>query len=208
VKKKTKRHLNFIERNKTMMKGHNKTVKETVKLIPQNSVGAELGVWKGDSSIKFLAKASFLHLVDSWSPIAYKDSDEHGDYEGYLQRYKAIVGSDNPDNFKEFYDEIYSDVQARFTSKPVKIHRMTTREWFKVFHEKIDWIYVDANHAYDDALNDLHESFKRIKSGGLLFADDYSNNKPGVKKAIEEFSKITKLSFSNFYKDQIYFNVP
>lgn len=191
-----------------MMKGINKTVKETIKLIPENSIGAELGVWKGDSSIKFLSKARFLHLVDRWSPIAYKDSDEHGDYQGYLQRYKSIVDSDNPSDFKKYYDAIYSDVQARFANKPVKIYRMTTREWFKVFNEELDWIYVDANHGYADALYDLQESFQKIKSGGLLFADDYSNNKPGVKKAIEAFSKISKLSFTNFHKDQIYFNVP
>ena len=191
-----------------MMRGINKTVKETVKLIPENSVGAELGVWKGETSSKFLPKCKFLHLVDSWNVVAYEDSDEHGDYVGYLQRYSKIVGSDNPDDFQKFYDNIYSEVSEKFSNSPVKIYRMTTKEWFKVFNEKLDWIYVDANHGYHDALFDLQESYKKIKSGGILFADDYSDNKPGVKKAVEDFSKQLDLPFVNFYKDQIYFEIP
>ena len=33
----------------------------------ENSVGAELGVWQGESSEKFLKRAKHVHLVDSWS---------------------------------------------------------------------------------------------------------------------------------------------
>ena len=191
-----------------MMKGKNNTVIETVSVIPENSVGAELGVWKGNSSQKFLTRAKFLHLVDSWSITAYENSDEHGDYEGYLKRYSKIVGSSNPDDFQKFYDKIHNEVSEKFANSPVKIYRMTTKEWFKVFNEKLDWIYVDANHGYQDALFDLQESYKKIKSGGILFADDYSTAKPGVKKAVEEFSETMNLPFTNFYRDQVYFNVP
>lgn len=191
-----------------MMKGRNNTVKETISLIPFESIGAELGVWKGDSSLKFLTRAKFLHMVDSWSIVAYEDSDEHGDYEGYLNRYKKIVGSRDPSEFQKFYDKIFNEVQEKFKEKPVKIHRKTTKEWFKEFNESLDWIYVDANHSYEDALYDLNESFKRIKSGGLLFADDYSDAKLGVKKAVQTFSHKKQIPFVNFYKDQIYFKVP
>lgn len=191
-----------------MMKGKNKTVVKTIDLIPKNTIGAELGVWKGNSSLQFLTKAKFLHMVDSWSVIAYEESDEHGNYEGYLDRYKKIVGSNNPKDFQKFYDNIFEEVTEKFKDKPVTIHRKTTQEWFKNFHEKIDWIYVDANHSYKDALNDLRESFKRIKSGGILFADDFSSQKPGVKKAVEDFSQEVKIPFVNFYKDQIYLQVP
>ena len=35
-------------------------------LIPLGSVGVEIGVWDGDSSVEFLARCSHLHLVDPW----------------------------------------------------------------------------------------------------------------------------------------------
>ena len=35
-------------------------------LIPQGSVGVEIGVWNGASSLEFAEKTSYLHLVDPW----------------------------------------------------------------------------------------------------------------------------------------------
>ena len=35
-------------------------------LIPHGSIGVEIGVWKGESSLDFLTRASFMHLVDPW----------------------------------------------------------------------------------------------------------------------------------------------
>ena len=58
-----------------MMFGKNPGTDETWKRIPEYSVGAELGVWQGESSEKFLKRASHVHLVDSWSPVVYEESD-------------------------------------------------------------------------------------------------------------------------------------
>ena len=52
-----------------MMFGKNPGTDQTWKRIPEYSVGAELGVWQGESSEKFLKRASHVHLVDSWSPV-------------------------------------------------------------------------------------------------------------------------------------------
>ena len=73
-----------------MMLGTNTGSNETWKRIPEGSTGVELGVWKGESSSKFLQRAGHLHLVDPWSAVAYEDSDEFGNYQGYLNRYSKI----------------------------------------------------------------------------------------------------------------------
>lgn len=57
------------------MRGVNTQVLETVKRIPSNTVGVELGVWMGDSSEKFLSKAKKLFLVDSWDITPYKENE-------------------------------------------------------------------------------------------------------------------------------------
>ena len=36
------------------------------RMIPQGSVGVEIGVWNGESSAQFLKRTSHLHLVDPW----------------------------------------------------------------------------------------------------------------------------------------------
>ena len=183
------------------MFGVNTGSNETWKRIPQDSVGVELGVWKGESSAKFLKRAKHLHLVDPWSAVAYEDSDEFGDYQGYLNRYSKLVGSNNPADFQKYYDSIYENVKRRFANHSVTIHRMTTNRFFETFTERVDWVYVDALHSFDGCLSDLRNSIKIIKSGGFIFGDDYGN-KPGVVKAVDTFIQETGLTLNNFYSNQ------
>lgn len=185
-----------------MMWGNNPGTGGTATLIPQNSVGAELGVWMGDSSEKFLRNAAHVHLVDSWSPAPYAETDEWGSYENYLERYSALAGGKTTEDFQRFYDKVYQSVVDRFAGRPVTIHRMTTDEWFATFTEKLDWIYIDASHAYDACLRDLHNAKTVLKPNGIIFGDDYSNKKPGVKKAVDTFISETGLEMNNFYMDQ------
>lgn len=182
-----------------MMYGQNIGTDETWKRIPRDSVGVEIGVWKGESSVKFLKRAQTLHLVDPWSPTAYEDSDEFGNYALYLRRYSRLVGSSHPKDFQRFYDNVYRSTINRINhelkmyfvkqkvTKEVKIYRQTSEEFFRTFDEKVDWVYVDGSHAYDVVLDDLYNSLKIVKHGGSIFGDDYSDKKPDVKKAVDEF---------------------
>ena len=43
-----------------MMFGTNKTSFATAERIPKNTIGVELGVWKGDTSMLFLQNAKLL----------------------------------------------------------------------------------------------------------------------------------------------------
>lgn len=185
-----------------MMIGANKGTDATCKRVPKNSIGVELGVWKGASSEKFLRRAKFMHLVDPWSIVPYEKSDEFGNYSGYLKYYSELVGSDDPSQFQYFYDKIYESVKKKFNGKPVKIHRCTTEVFFDYFIEKVDWVYIDALHSFDGCLFDLRNCLKIIKAGGLIFGDDYSKKKPGVKKAVDFFIQETGLTLNNFHSNQ------
>ena len=179
------------------MLGRNVGSDETWKRIPSDSVGIELGVWKGDSSAKFLLKSKLLHLVDPWSVLPYESSDEFGDYNGYLSRYKNMVGSTDPKDFQKFYDNIYTEVVNRFKNDSVVIHRCTTDEFFTTFNDTVDWVYVDALHNFEGCLNDLRNSLAVVKDGGFIFGDDYGN-KPGVVAAVDQFIKETNLTLVIF----------
>jgi hypothetical protein len=192
-----------------MMYGKNLGSFKTCERIPEGSVGVEIGVWRGDSSEKFLSRVEHLHLVDSWSPIPYQDSTEHGDYENYLKRYEELVGSRNPDDYQKFYDKIYNSVCERFKDKPVTIHRMNSREFFPQFTEKVDWVYVDGDHSYAGVTHDLTNALTIIKEGGKILGDDYAavppkegGFKPDVKRAVDDFVKNNNLKFTNFYGTQ------
>ena len=185
-----------------MMFGKNPGTDKTWIRIPKDSIGAELGVWRGDSSVKFLNNAKHIHLVDSWSTIPYENSDEFGNYQAYLDRYSILVKSNNPEDFQKYYDKIYNSVVERFKNSPVTIYRMSTKEWFESFKEKLDWIYVDASHSFEGCYYDLINAVKFIKPGGTFFGDDYGDKKPNVKKAVDKFIADTGYEFNNFHLDQ------
>ena len=189
------------------MYGKNKDSHKTLLRIPQHSVGVEIGVWQGDSSARFLTRASHLHLVDSWSPIPYSQSDEHGTYENYLKRYSELVGSADPQDFIKYYDRVYASVIKRFLDQPVTIHRKSSRDFFQTFDQKVDWVYVDGDHSFQGCLDDLRGARHIVKPGGQILGDDYTN-KPGVRQAVDTFVHETGLSLNNFYGSQYEICIP
>ena len=50
-----------------MMVGRNIGSTETAKRIPKDSVGVEIGVWRGDTTEKFIKNAKEIVAVDPWS---------------------------------------------------------------------------------------------------------------------------------------------
>lgn len=181
-----------------MMFGKNAGSAETAKRIPKGSTGIEVGVWRGDTTKKFLQRARFLHLVDPWSVVAYEDSDEFGDYGGYLDRYSKLVGSRNPKDFQGYYDLVHYEVSERFKSYPVKIHRMTSAEFFASHAKPVDWVYLDGSHAYQNVYDDLASA---TLIANQVFGDDYGT-KPGVTAAVDDFVLDNGLRLEVFAGDQ------
>ena len=186
-----------------MMVGQNPGTSQTWKRIPKFSAGAELGVWKGESSGKLAHNASYVYLVDSWSVEPYTKDHLEKSFDNYIEKYSKIVGSRNPDDFQKYYDRIYQSVVDKYAeNSKIIIKRMTTDTFFDSLNEKLDWVYVDADHSYEGCLNDLNRSLEILKPGGIIFGDDYGPAKPGVQKAVNEFIDTTGLTLTNFYEDQ------
>lgn len=192
----------------------NKNSKDIMHLIVSGSIGAEIGVWKGNTSKEFLKrKVKELHLIDPWSTEPYKTVNVAGmkaadgyEFDDYLKRYKKVVGSDKEKDFEEYYDKIYRSVVDKFKeNKEVVIHRTTSSEWFKTIEPNyFDWIYVDGSHDYEEVLEDLNSCLVAIKEGGFIIGDDYDwgriGHKPGVKKAVDEFVKENSLELNKHGK--------
>lgn len=177
----------------------NKDSIHILKHIPRNSVGAEIGVWMGNSSKHFLSRElKKLYLVDSWSVVPYKQqvNNEAGSYDEWLLKYSKFVGSTNPKEFEKYYDNVYEQVCAKFEQNAnVVILRKTSEQFFEEFTgELLDWIYIDGDHSYEGCLCDLRKACNVIKPGGIIFGDDYKwpgekYGKPGVMLAVDQFCK-------------------
>lgn len=137
--------------------------------FPHNSVGAEIGVWKGEwaSFINDAINPKKYYLLDPWKflpPVTRGDLDKW--YRG------AIAKS------QEDMDDIYKDVCSMFKdSENIEIIR--TRSEYAEQHistDELDWIYIDGDHSYEAVTKDLEISFRLVKSGGLITGDDADPN--------------------------------
>ncbi|MGH2994959.1 MAG: class I SAM-dependent methyltransferase [Gaiellaceae bacterium] len=155
-----------------------------LRMLPQGSVGAEIGVWKGDFSARILrvVRPARLHLVDPWAFMGGEPYRE--------ARYGGKVALD-----QTAMDELYEDVLRRFTrpiaSGVVEVHRCLSAEAASRFPDGyFDWVYVDGNHLYQFVRRDLELFAPKVRSGGLIAGDDYGVAgwwEDGVTRAVDEF---------------------
>jgi len=159
-----------------------------LKMLPTGSVGAEIGVHKGEFSEQILrsVKPRELHLIDPWK---YESSEEYSD---------AWYGGKAQDGQAEM-DERYEQVLARFRrhlrSGRVFVHRGSSSGVCDNFSDgSFDWVYIDGNHLYEFVKNDLELYYHKVRSGGYIAGDDYDYKtggwwESGVKLAVDEFVK-------------------
>lgn len=138
----------------------------------KNLEGAEVGVYRGEYSLKILKYfedkgfSIKLHLIDPWK------------IDSNFQEY----GNEN-------LEKAYTNVKLKFKNKDnVKIYREDSKNAVKYFKDlSLDFVYIDGNHDYNFVKNDLEMWFPKIKDGGIVFGDDYLRPY-GVSKAVSEFS--------------------
>lgn len=119
--------------------------------------GAEIGTFKGQFSRKMMENWSgTLYMVDVWRGLGdeYIDSSNHKNYDGgvYGEAMKNIEG--------------YEDraIMVRATSE-------IASQMFD--DESLDFVYIDANHAYDWVVQDIELWYPKVKKGGILWGHDY-----------------------------------
>jgi len=148
----------------------------------EGSVGAEIGVWEGDFSVKMLQeiRPSKLHLIDPW---AFEKSEEYKE---------AWYGGEGG---QQEMDARYEGVLSRFDDEidagTVVVHRQPSDVASGAFRDEyFDWVYIDGNHLYEFVKKDLELYYSKVKTGGYITGDDYVRTgwwEGGVKKALDEF---------------------
>lgn len=127
-------------------------------------VGAEIGVYKGEYTKKFLDAGLKMYGVDPWK--AYKNYNER----------------DNP-GFQERQDFLYARTQeylaGHISSGLCELVRKTSMDAIEDFEdESLDFVYIDGHHGFRYIAEDLCEWSQKVKKGGIVSGHDYIlNNK-------------------------------
>jgi hypothetical protein len=146
-------------------------------------IGAEIGVQFGHHAVAMLAAwPGSLILVDPWKH--YGDSP-------------PVTAADwnvSQDLQEQIYQQCLANI-GPFGDR-AKILRMFSHEAAsRIPDESLDFVYLDACHAYVHAKQDLACWFPKVRLGGLISGHDYTqdNDDPGagcfgVKAAVNEFA--------------------
>ena len=123
--------------------------------------GAEVGVWRGEYSEKFLKAGLQMTVVDPWQA-----------YSGYIDHTKhhMIAGA-------------YEDAMRRFApyGDEVRVIRKFSHEAVADVPEgSLDFCYLDGNHSLFDVVRDLTLWSKKVRSGGIICGHDYKSFRQSV----------------------------
>jgi lipopolysaccharide biosynthesis glycosyltransferase len=144
-------------KNKVMYNHRDDLIRDLNCLIPSGK-GVEIGVFKGEFSKNILNNwGGTLYMVDVWRPLGdeYEDDSNHKNHiDAYQETMKNIKGYEN------------KGIMVRATSE-------IAADMFQ--DESLDFIFIDANHAYDFVVEDISLWFPKLKKGGVFSGHDYIN---------------------------------
>lgn len=122
--------------------------------------GAEIGTAAGTYASEIMArwKGSKLICVDPWArqPMDVYREDHH----------------------KNDYDAWYNQcVELARLDPRIELRRMFSHQGVVgIADESLDFVYIDANHAYAAVLLDMDTWFSKVKHGGVFGGHDYGND--------------------------------
>ena len=150
--------------------------------------GAEIGVQEGIYSECILQnwKGKTLFSIDAWQNF---DTDEYID-----------IANRNDDEHILLY--VNTTLRLRFFGERSIVWRMTSEQAALAMPDNtLDFCYIDADHRYEAAKQDIELWLSKVKSGGIICGHDYIEDGLhydqndgkligdfGVQKAVKEFA--------------------
>jgi hypothetical protein len=154
--------------------------------------GVEVGVLRGAFSQHLLRywNGQTLYGVDAWRHLSGVVDINNPDHNGHLN------------NLAEAFKALYG-----FQERSVLIRDLSERaaELFPL--GTLDFVYIDAAHAYEHIRKDIAVWAPRVRKGGLIAGHDYldgdlSCGEFGVKRAVDEWAQQHSLRVWTTTKDQ------
>lgn len=147
-------------------------------------VGVEIGVFRGDLSMRLLSAANgiFLYLVDPW-----REWELDSTYCSTDDRVSRMSQDEHNRNMQQTLEKI-APYEGRY-----KVIRKTSADAASEFDdESLDFVFIDADHSYEGCKQDIKLWYPKVKHGGLLSGHDYRDEMGfGVIKAVDEFVQDT-----------------
>jgi hypothetical protein len=149
------------------------------RVIPPNTIGAEIGVLRGEFSqvIMEVVQPKKLYLIDPWWLLGEKEWSWLTTQNNSV--FDAVIG-------------IMRQFETELTEGRVVLQIADALELLPTFPDHhFDWVYLDTTHAYDQTVAELTLLKQKVKSDGIIAGDDWFEDSTelhhGVCRAVREF---------------------
>ena len=121
----------------------------------------EVGVFRGDFALTLLSsQPAELVLIDPWAPGVCSSGDADGN---------NVVNVD--------MEKTFQSLPTALKGAPCVLRRGYSGDVLAGYpDEYFDLIYIDGNHSYIGATQDLELAYKKVKRYGLIAGHDYEIN--------------------------------
>jgi hypothetical protein len=161
--------------------------------LPENSVGAEIGVWTGRFSrtIIRVVKPCKLYLVDLWA----RDPDPVRE-----QMYETMTQKTHDYHYQLAMDRMKPWIDAGIA---LVLRGDSVKMAEAVPDGELDWVYVDADHTEKGCYEDLIAWTPKVKLGGYIMGHDYNTEKfQAVIRAVDRFCRHSGLTLHGLTQER------
>jgi hypothetical protein len=149
------------------------------------AVFVEVGAYLGRSSlylasrIKQAGKNIRLHVVDRWDGWVYSDCHAEA----------------SPAQTQDVFGQFVRNVRRAQVEDVIYPLKMSSEQAANLFEDgTLDFVFLDADHAYEAVRRDLAAWFPKVKRRGVLGGHDYLNaDFPDVRRAADAFFREQEL---------------
>lgn len=161
----------------------------TSVLLTENLIGAEIGVFKGETTLHLAEcpQIKKIYAIDPW--IFNSQYSDNKQLNREFKKDNLLGPSVNANNWEELFKIISSKLSINPKIQIIKKH---SNEAF--IPEILDFVFIDGDHEYNVVKQDLEIWSSKIKNGGIISGHDYTwekdkGTKRGVCLAVNEFFK-------------------
>lgn len=169
--------------------GSSKTKNTLINLIRNSTtdiVGVEIGVWEGENLKRLAIECSNIKKIYGIDP-----------YQPY-GNWKRFVDIDSLELAKKQAKANVSNLDN------VELVIKTSLEASKNFEdESLDFVFIDGNHSFESAYNDIITWYPKVKKGGLFSGDDFSID--GVNDALFKFKRENNMMHEIHISENIWY---
>lgn len=119
--------------------------------------GVEVGTFEGEFSKSIVGVwPGTLYMVDVWRPL---DNSEYQDFSNH-----------------SVHGDVYRRAMQNISGHEDRalMVRSSSESAASIFEDgSLDFVYIDANHAYDYVVRDIELWYPKVRSGGFMCGHDY-----------------------------------